>query len=298
MSKSYTFWILVLIAWLFFGTYLWQKYLCDCWSSNGETSAQSTIPSTAWAIKDSTLFDISVEDHLRFLRSSSSHFTPLSDNLTAKLGEVATYMIGHPNRALKITGFYADNETNNSVLPNLGLARANEVKAYLNSLGISSNHVSLEGQLLGKDQKWFKGDTLLNGIDFSFGAVKTSNERLASIKKRLLGKPIMLYFATNQNQIALTKEQRDDFADCIYYIDNVSTSSLNIGGHTDNMGKKSTNILLSLQRAEFVKKYLETNGNIPENRMKTRGFESTKPLVPNTTPENMARNRRVEIILN
>lgn len=67
-----------------------------------------------------------------------------------------------------------------------------------------------------------------------------------------------------------------------------------VGGHTDNVGKRTYNMSLSAARAEAVETWLTAHG-IAATRMTTRGYADTVPLVPNTTDENRAKNRRVEL---
>lgn len=66
-----------------------------------------------------------------------------------------------------------------------------------------------------------------------------------------------------------------------------------IAAHTDNVGAPSFNLALSVKRAESVVRYLLENGVDP-NHIVSKGYGLTKPLVPNTSEENRARNRRVE----
>jgi outer membrane protein OmpA-like peptidoglycan-associated protein len=75
-----------------------------------------------------------------------------------------------------------------------------------------------------------------------------------------------------------------------------STLHLHIEGHTDSEGTDARNQSLSNRRARSVLGYLEANG-IPARRMDTRAYGSKKPLASNETPEGMARNRRVEMVL-
>jgi len=66
-----------------------------------------------------------------------------------------------------------------------------------------------------------------------------------------------------------------------------------IGGHTDNSGNEAANKKLSQERVDSVKKALVEFG-VNEANLKAVGYGSSKPLVDNSTPENRAKNRRVE----
>ncbi len=67
-----------------------------------------------------------------------------------------------------------------------------------------------------------------------------------------------------------------------------------IGGHTDNVGKHAYNVKLSGERAAAVKAWLVAHG-VQAGRLRTAGYGDSRPLVPNTTDENRAKNRRVEL---
>jgi OOP family OmpA-OmpF porin len=77
---------------------------------------------------------------------------------------------------------------------------------------------------------------------------------------------------------------------------NSNVTSFRIEGHTDNVGAAAFNQTLSQQRAETVVAYLKDQG-IDASRLVAKGFGDTKPLVPNDSPKNMAKNRRVEFHL-
>ena len=53
--------------------------------------------------------------------------------------------------------------------------------------------------------------------------------------------------------------------------------------------------MLSEQRASAVANYLIELGVREKHHIFTRGFGAEKPIAPNTTEANKARNRRVEI---
>lgn len=67
-----------------------------------------------------------------------------------------------------------------------------------------------------------------------------------------------------------------------------------IEGHTDNSGTRDYNVNLSLNRAKNVATILTASG-VPSSRITYKGIGPDKPIVPNDTEQNRARNRRVEI---
>ena len=71
---------------------------------------------------------------------------------------------------------------------------------------------------------------------------------------------------------------------------------LMVFGHTDNVGGRKYNLELSRRRAEAVKDYLAKLGVMPES-IRAKGYGMDKPLFPNDSEENQARNRRVEFLV-
>jgi outer membrane protein OmpA-like peptidoglycan-associated protein len=69
-----------------------------------------------------------------------------------------------------------------------------------------------------------------------------------------------------------------------------------IQGHTDSDGEDSKNLDLSERRANGVKNYLLSLG-VAKNRLQSKGFGETSPKVENTTPENKAKNRRTDFVI-
>lgn len=76
---------------------------------------------------------------------------------------------------------------------------------------------------------------------------------------------------------------------------------ISVEGHTDDIPIKNaqfpSNWHLSISRALEVATGLFSTGEIDEGRFSIVGFADSQPLVPNDTPENRAKNRRVEIVL-
>ncbi len=72
------------------------------------------------------------------------------------------------------------------------------------------------------------------------------------------------------------------------------TLTIEVAGHTDNIGEQSYNQNLSERRADAVKKFLTSKG-IDEGRVTIVGFGETKPIVSNDDEKDGREiNRRVE----
>ncbi len=69
---------------------------------------------------------------------------------------------------------------------------------------------------------------------------------------------------------------------------------IEVGGHTDNVGKDAANQLLSEQRAKAVRDYLVEHG-IGADRLTAKGYGPTRPVATNDNEEGRALNRRTEV---
>ena len=80
-----------------------------------------------------------------------------------------------------------------------------------------------------------------------------------------------------------------------------STANVVIAGHTDDIPIRTasyrSNWELSSARSVTVTHEILRDKTIDPKRVVIEGYAETKPLVPNNSSENRAKNRRVEIIL-
>lgn len=72
--------------------------------------------------------------------------------------------------------------------------------------------------------------------------------------------------------------------------------NIRVEGHTDDIGTKKSNDILSQERAQSVVTWL-IDHNISAERLEAKGFGSSRPLASNDTSEGQLRNRRVEIYM-
>ena len=69
-----------------------------------------------------------------------------------------------------------------------------------------------------------------------------------------------------------------------------------VGGHADFSGTEEYNKQLSQSRADAVRSALIAAG-VDSSRLTAVGYGRARPLVPNITEANRARNRRVEFVI-
>nr|NJM02435.1 flagellar motor protein MotB [Desulfobacula sp.] len=89
----------------------------------------------------------------------------------------------------------------------------------------------------------------------------------------------------------------DDLVDILH---DYPDYTVNIKGHTDDLPISTeifpSNWELSAIRATTVLRYLISRGLLPD-RLTATGYGDIMPLLPNTSEENRAQNRRVEFVL-
>jgi chemotaxis protein MotB len=106
------------------------------------------------------------------------------------------------------------------------------------------------------------------------------------------------FFATNSDALsAKGAAVVDTVGGVLVRDDNV----VDVNGYTDSTpvtgGPFYSNYMLSAARAvSVVERFVHQDG-IAEGRLQATAFGSTHPAVPNTTPANQARNRRVDIVI-
>ncbi len=96
------------------------------------------------------------------------------------------------------------------------------------------------------------------------------------------------------NKASLKPESRKELKDLLDYMKYKKGVSIEIGGHTDNVGTAEANKALSLRRANSIKSYLTGKG-IAASRIKTVGYGEEQPVASNDTAEGRQKNRRTEV---
>jgi outer membrane protein OmpA-like peptidoglycan-associated protein len=111
-----------------------------------------------------------------------------------------------------------------------------------------------------------------------------------------IGKAIILegiVFATNSAEI--TPESAEVLRKSLETLRNNPDITVEISGHTDDVGSNASNQKLSQARANSVRQWLINNG-VEEFRLVAAGYGEERPIVPNDSPENRQKNRRIEFV--
>lgn len=147
--------------------------------------------------------------------------------------------------------------------------------------------VNAKDQMYEKVTKFVKENSLANDVD---------------VKKDARGVSLLL-----KDTILFESGKADLLPDSIPILNQISSlistmpNKIIIEGHTDNLPintyKFENNWYLSSFRATNVLRYfVETKGLTP-NRFSSEGCGEFRPIAPNNSPENRAKNRRVNILI-
>ncbi|MBF4490972.1 OmpA family protein [Flavobacterium sp. MR2016-29] len=302
MSKKALYLLGIAIT-IILGTFLYVKFCCNC-SIETQTVGIQKIP--AVTSKDTNFvpfvlngsgIEYHTNDNLKFLKNSSTLIMPVADSVTIGIENLKSFLTANPKQKLTITGYATSDEINTSKFENLGLARANDVKNYFVSKGLSSSQFDIKGEII---DTWKTNlDTILGPTEYKFENAATTavaTDEWSILKEKINKDPLILHFSTNKSSDKLSNVEKQKVAAIVKYLDHAKEANVLIVGHSDNIGNRDANIILGQKRAEFSKKYLSENG-INASRITTESKGPDEPIGDNTTAEGKANNRRTVITI-
>ncbi len=231
-----------------------------------------------------------------------------NENLTNRIGaKSALYEFTIPeelqvkNKSNFVKGRIIDSETNEYLSANVELIdlSTNEVISSVISDATSGEYLMVltegadYGLYVNKKAYLFKSMTFNYESEASLEPVYI-DIHLDPIKKGKLTILNNLFFDFDKYE--LKEKSATELDKLIQFLELNPSIKIGIAGHTDNAGKESYNLALSLNRAKAVYNYLSEQG-IEKSRLKFRGYGQTKPIAPNDTEENKSKNRRIEFVI-
>ena len=101
-----------------------------------------------------------------------------------------------------------------------------------------------------------------------------------------------VYFESGKATITVASYKELD--ELVEYLKMRKNLSIEIAGHTDNVGTPEGNLKLSQDRSNAVRDYLVKKG-IATNRLVPKGYGDTVPVASNDTDAGKQKNRRTEV---
>ncbi len=300
MSKRTTY-LLGIVLTIILGTFLYLNFCCCCCDSKQEIAKTTTKAivsnqyNSKFELKNNEI-NFYCNQNFKFLKNNSQNILPVGDSVNLGITNLKLLFDKNPNQKLIITGYATINEINTSAYPNLGEARANDIKNYFISKGFLASQFDCKGEL--KTVLKTSNDTILGPANFKITQLVATIPVIdwTSVKEKINANPLILYFNSNQSEINLTKDERQKVADLVHYLDNVPDAKLYIVGHSDNIGKRNLNIKLGLERANFAKEYLVKN-DVFATKIETSSKGPDEPIADNKTNEGKSKNRRTVITI-
>jgi OmpA-OmpF porin, OOP family len=328
MFTNKTPWIVLLLLWMGGSTW-WHvckiKQLCsDDTPTTSLTANAAAMPGLT--IADGAKLNLNVPGNFSYAKSGDVANAAAVGNTVQT---VADYLKANPGRIMTVMGHYHADEQNPGSYPNLGIARAEAIKADLVDLGVPAAQIATASMLVSTPQGAMmpysaKGDSLYGGLGFSFtgkavdtttvaldtttttldtttvatAAIKPKTEEALAEAQKFTSvfKPIDLYFKTGQSNYIKTEDTKKFFAEAEKYLKGNKDKKLMLTGHTDDMGPDGVNLALSKARASGVKSRLRKDG-ISMEQIVVEAKGETQPKESNATSEGRKANRRVTVVV-
>lgn len=259
---------------------------------------------TTWSMPTNIGYPINTSDEEMNLIVGASGNTAIfsSDKLDGYGGQdlysFELYEDARPVPTTYMKGIVFDEKTNQRLAADfkiIDLENENEVVSatadpvtgsFLISLPANKNYalnVSMDGYLFHSEN-----------IELLSGTPEEPFLKNVGMKQLSVGETVVLknvFFETNKYD--LKDESRVELMKLHSFMQNNPAVSIEISGHTDNVGSDNDNQTLSENRAQAIYNFLIENG-IEADRLSYKGYGETQPIDTNDTEEGRANNRRSE----
>jgi outer membrane protein OmpA-like peptidoglycan-associated protein len=185
------------------------------------------------------------------------------------------------NNRLLVIGLYSPSEENISGYDNLGLARASGFRNLFPE--VNENQFIITSEQVPMDESL----SSIEGVEWQ---VWQNNEFITEIMNGAV-----LHFKTNEDEPI--GDEMENYLSDLALTHLTTQRSLDVVGHSDDMGEEGDNFSVALKRANRVKEVLVGKG-LDETRVNVTSKGDTEPIAGNDTEDGRLKNRRVEILIN
>jgi outer membrane protein OmpA-like peptidoglycan-associated protein len=118
------------------------------------------------------------------------------------------------------------------------------------------------------------------------------NYQLVSVKPGSILRLQRIYFA--QGDYKIQPNSYGELNELLLLMERYPQMVVRLEGHTDRLGGRQANMILSQNRVDEIKRYLMSKG-IQDKRIKTQAFGGNRPISTENNEESRRLNRRVEV---
>jgi outer membrane protein OmpA-like peptidoglycan-associated protein len=248
------------------------------------------------------MYSIDFEDKINLMaEASSNNYHSASYKLLLKNSDQSKIDFNialKPNQVMfYVNGTITDKETGNPIKGNVKIYKTgtnNALNTVLND-SLSGNYsithteagkytieANAEGYFFATSNIELTTDTISRNVNFALPKVK---QGVTVVLENIL---------FNSGKSVLLPKSFPGLDKLVNILNENKNVTVEISGHTDNVGNAQKNKALSKSRALAVKNYLIKKG-IDAKRLIHEGYGSEQPIAANDTPEGKAANRRVEL---
>jgi|TARA_R100000479_G_scaffold70100_3_gene33820 outer membrane protein OmpA-like peptidoglycan-associated protein len=205
--------------------------------------------------------------------------------------KINTYLIEHPNKEVQIVSVYSPDE--NMETPNLGIQRGNKIKQILIQTGVPSEKIVVKPVI--KDVVFNENESFNNVFSFAFKPF--DKDRIEEVEVNI-PESVTIYPKFSETRIIVNNNLRNLLEDVKLAFENNPEITVEVIGHTDNVGNANDNYRMGLQYARQVRWYLISKGNFEKSAIKASSKGETEPIDTNNSKRGRNANRRIEIVYN
>jgi OOP family OmpA-OmpF porin len=140
-------------------------------------------------------------------------------------------------------------------------------------------------------------EDFINRPEYTTGVlwdVKVTEDIVTSTESKIVGLKVNnIHFATDESTLSdADKAELDELA---AYVKGHEKAYAVVAGYTDSAGSADHNVGLSRRRTDMVATYMKEKHGWTDSHIVMLWYGAENPIAPNDSPENMAKNRRVEV---
>jgi OOP family OmpA-OmpF porin len=202
---------------------------------------------------------------------------------------VRVFLEEHPDKEVHIISLYAVTENNES--PNFGTQRGKDVKRLLVNDGVPSEKIVVTSVI--RDLKFSQDLIYNNSISFTFRPL--DQVRIEAILP-VLPNRMVVYPKFTWTQINENKNLKRLVVKIEEALELNPNLSIEVIGHTDNIGSAAENYQLGLGFARQVRTYILNKSSIKKSQIKSGSKGESESIETNSTPRGRLANQRIEVV--